>query len=87
MSGMDSGSSARFDVVFPLTLALSLRERGQQSRVSVSPRALLANPASGFAVGRNTILPLPKGEGRGEGEGSVFRSIAFLLAARATNQP
>ena len=77
----------RIHVAFPLTLALSLGERGQQSRVPVSPRVLLANPASGFAVGRKTILPLPKGEGWGEGEGNEPQSLALLFAQRVAIRP
>ena len=31
-------------------------------------RAIFINPAAGFRVKRDAILPLPEGEGRGEGE-------------------
>jgi len=49
-------------VSFPLTLALSRREREQ-----CVPRCDEAR-RSGLANARREILPLPKGEGRGEGE-------------------
>ena len=53
-------------VSFPLTLALSLREREHLlPRCSESRR-------SGPAKARLTILPLPKGEGRGEGNSSLL---------------
>ena len=87
MSGLKCRLCQRVHTAFPLTLALSLRERGQQSRVPVSPRVLLANPASGFAVGRKTILPLPEGEGRGEGEGNELQSLALLFAQRVAIRP
>jgi hypothetical protein len=58
----------RSRVTFPLTLALSLREREQRHVVFDFSNAPLANPAARILVRRNAILPLPKGEGRGEGE-------------------
>src|SRR5207245_3636141 len=49
-------------VRFPLTLALSLREREHRiPRCNESRRSALARA-------RRVILPLPKGEGQGEGE-------------------
>lgn len=50
------------NVLFPLTPALSLRERE-----SHSPRSVDSSRGE-FADGLDTILPLLKGEGRGEGE-------------------
>ncbi len=71
-------------VSFPLTLALSLREREQPSCVflkpGVAPTGTVRSAIQGrdtrttqrvrFATQRRAILPLPKGEGRGEGEKS-----------------
>jgi len=48
--------------MFPLTPALSLRERGNRLPLAVEAEAL------GILECRTTRLPLPKGEGRGEGE-------------------
>ncbi len=52
-------------VPFPLTLALSLRER--------EPRrpSLKNTKGTGIAGSLATVLLLPKGEGRGEGEADV----------------
>src|SRR6185503_6926154 len=55
---------------FPLTLALSLREREQQFCALFYFCGTLQISASGFSKRRKRILPLPKGEGRGEGERS-----------------
>ncbi len=55
-------SSWREDALFPLTQALSHRERVQHQlrvRQSRTPR---------FAEARRLALPLPRGEGRGEGK-------------------
>jgi hypothetical protein len=53
------------DTPFPLTPALSPRERESQGvRIELSH-------APGFADRLARILPLPKGEGWGEGEWSV----------------
>ena len=56
------GSGSQSDAVFPLTPALSLREReyrGQSLNISWRVR---------FADALATLLPLPGGEGRGDGE-------------------
>jgi hypothetical protein len=50
------------NVLFPLTPALSLRERENHLAALVPFKRFLLQPR------RKTILPLPKGEGRGEGE-------------------
>jgi hypothetical protein len=61
------------DVFFPLTPALSLRERVKRSQsFDNSKRASLADAPA-------TILPLPKGEGWGEGEQTVLPAIALDL--------
>jgi hypothetical protein len=54
--------SMRSDIPFPLTLALSLRER--EHPLAGREEALNAGQFPGLAI----VLPLPKGEGRGEGE-------------------
>ena len=46
------------------------QEREQQLSHSGTSKPRLANPATGSAASRQTILPLPGGEGRGEGGGS-----------------
>ena len=57
-----ANDTLKSDVVFPLTPALSLRERGKRGQsFDNSKRASLADALA-------IILPLPKGEGRGEGE-------------------
>src|SRR5204863_6272621 len=53
------------DPSFPLTPALSPRERENRS-LAIGLSAALA-----LVERRDTWLPLPKGEGRGEGEGRV----------------
>ena len=50
------------DVVFPLTPALSLRERGRQAGVLIFSNDHSGNPAEKFSLSRNIILPLLRGE-------------------------
>ena len=52
---------------FPLTLALSLREREQQASDSCLADGCWVHSGTSVIETRWTILPLPKGEGRGEG--------------------
>jgi hypothetical protein len=40
---------------------------------------IFANPAGGFRLRRDRILPLPEGEGRGEGERDVHTVCAAEL--------
>ena len=47
---------------FPLTPALSLREREHRRQRIREPKVL------GVVATRSLVLPLPEGEGRGEGE-------------------
>src|SRR5229473_4603493 len=75
-------------VSFPLTLALSLREREQACCVvlgsDVTPTGTVHSATQRrdtrttqrvrFATKRLTILPLPKGEGRGEGNSSLLQN-------------
>jgi hypothetical protein len=61
-------------VSFPLTLALSLREREHRiPRCNESRR-------SGLAKTRRAILPLSKGEGRGEGEATLETPVRLRIA-------
>jgi hypothetical protein len=60
---------------FPLTPALSLRERGNVSR------SLAVISQAGFAEALAMGLPLPKGEGRGEGERDIRRPLRCKIAA------
>src|SRR5439155_15604034 len=60
---------------FPLTLALSLREREQQAADWCLAKGRWANPNARVSAGRRTTLPLPRGEGRGEGEPSGLHSM------------
>ncbi len=53
---------------FPLTPALSLREREQQASDWSFADGYWANSGTGVIDRRWTILPLPRGEGQGEGE-------------------
>jgi len=57
---------------FPLTPALSRRERGERIPLTADTDAKALQALADF-------LPLPEGEGRGEGEGRVrpFRSRPF----------
>ena len=55
-------AAGRTDALFPLTPALSLRERERCVPHPAQTEALR------FIVSRDAILPLPKGEGWGEGE-------------------
>jgi hypothetical protein len=61
-------------VWFPLTLALSRREREHRiPRCNESRRSGLANT-------RRAILPLPKGEGQGEGEATLETPVRLRIA-------
>ena len=69
------------DVSFPLTPALSPRERE-------TPRpALGESSASGMAKKRELLLPLLEGEGRGEGEQGVLMSQAVASPTSSRNFP
>src|SRR3989442_15991115 len=59
---------------FPLTLALSLRERERQASDWCLADCRWANSGAGVIERRWTVFPLPRGEGRGEGETSVAHS-------------
>jgi hypothetical protein len=69
-------SGPREDVLFPLTLTLSLGEREQPAAAPWISAVLVANSVkrrsmnsdANLVVSRRMTLPLPKGEGRGEGE-------------------
>ena len=56
--------------LFPLTPALSLRERERRRPVLHEVGAL------GLIARRHAILPLPEGEGRGEGKGTIRPRLA-----------
>ncbi len=60
---------------FPLTLTLSLRERGKPGCRLGCRKVPPASPAPVFARNRTMILPLPEGEGRDEGEGRKRTSM------------
>jgi hypothetical protein len=72
------------DDPFPLTLALSLREREKLSTLSDIPMFRLPAPRcdlskrSECAPKWHTILPLPVGEGRGEG---LFGFEPFIISS------
>ncbi len=53
--------------LFPLTPALSPKERGNRILSRGKSKRFQFTPA------RAAVLPLPKGEGRGEGEGTVLQ--------------
>jgi hypothetical protein len=54
---------------FPLTLTLSLEERGQPLADFLKFARRGAEVHRGFTRKQGAFLPLPKGEGRGEGKG------------------
>src|SRR5713101_464333 len=76
-------------VSFPLTLALSLRERERACcvvlgsdvtptgtvRSAIQRRDTRTTQRVRFATKRRAILPLPQGEGRGEGEATLETPI------------
>ena len=66
---------------FPLTLALSLREREQQASDSCLADGCWVHSGTSVIETRWTILPLPKGEGRGEGEPSVANSTVQFVTS------
>ena len=53
----------RGSICFPLTLTLSLEERGLQAVTFDSSKAYCANPVAGLRKRQRRILPLPEGEG------------------------
>ena len=67
---------------FPLTLALSLREREQPVSDSCAADGRWANSGTGVIERRWTVLPLPRGEGRGWAEPSLAH-----LTVRAVGIP
>ena len=67
----------------PLTLTLSLRERGQQPTAVLLEQSGWANSVSVSSRDSGGRLPLPKGEGRGEGEQSVVDpTVSFVTVQR-----
>src|SRR5437899_1263809 len=61
-------------VSFPLTLALSRRERERRIPRGNESRRF------GLAKARLAILPLPRGEGRGEGEATLETPMRLRMA-------
>jgi len=60
---------------FPLTLTLSLGERGQPLDTSFKSEGYGAEGRSSYAGTLGMFLPLPEGEGRGEGKrGGAFKT-------------
>ncbi len=59
------------EILFPLTLTLSLKEREQLPTRYKQTRSL------GFVSTQRMILPLLRGEGRGEGKRSVINPAAL----------
>jgi len=77
----DPPASDNFDVPFPLTPALSLREREP-----LGPRSCEVGRLP-VVVKRALALPLPKGEGWGEGEQSVLPVTASQSSSRPFHLP
>jgi hypothetical protein len=75
MLGFVLAVSLQLGVPFPLTLALSPRERGPL------PSGRDDSPSVGLFPALPTILPLPKGRGEGEGSVRVAGSLEGLVAA------
>jgi len=67
-------------VSFPLTLALSLRERGHRIPRGDEPRR------SGLAKALRAILPLPLGGGEGESPAALECLFAILLSIPRIHQ-
>ena len=72
----EGANSGKSNVSFPLTPALSPKERENRSPVLRQSSAPLCSES------RNACLPLPKGEGRGEGEANVSRRKVPVLLCR-----
>src|SRR5436190_21985435 len=70
-SPVDMRHSVQVERSFPLTLTLSLGERGQPAPAAWFAHTRAANTIARIARGRRTILPLPGGEGWGEWKANV----------------
>ena len=71
-------NTLKSDVVFPLTPALSLRERENYRQRSGEASTL------GIVERLAALPPLPKGEGRGEGEQAARPPSAFNVTYSAS---
>jgi hypothetical protein len=67
---------------FPLTLTLSLTERGEQALDLCLANGRSANSGTGTIERLWIILLLPKGEGWGEGEPRVTLSRSLIRKAK-----
>src|SRR5207245_9871899 len=85
-SPWDMLHSAAATEYFPLSLTLSLRERGQLPSDGCLANNCWANSGTVVIERRWTILPLRKGEGRGEGEAGVAHPpVKFVIAVRCAS--
>ncbi len=86
-SPLDSRHVVAVEPSFPLTLTLSLGERGQPPPGACFAHTGLANSVAGMAQRQRTILPLPRGEGWGEGkEIVVYPAVSSESRAQGFNR-
>jgi hypothetical protein len=62
---------AEINILFPLTPALSLGERGKRPQILGKAATEFCSVAFQFYENAQRLFPLPAGEGQGEGESGI----------------